>query len=51
MHKFIFVALALIIGPPAFAANSKCTAPVAVQILGSGGPIAEGSRAGSSAVL
>lgn len=51
MHKFILVAIALIISPPAFANNSKCAAPVAVQILGSGGPIAEGSRAGSSAIV
>jgi ribonuclease BN (tRNA processing enzyme) len=34
--------------PPADAA---CGSPVALQILGSGGPIAEGERAGSSAIV
>lgn len=33
------------------AAQAGCPAPLALQILGSGGPIAEGSRAGSSAIL
>lgn len=32
-------------------AEAACNSPVAMQILGSGGPIAEGSRAGSSALL
>ncbi|NCP49915.1 MAG: hypothetical protein GW850_12065 [Sphingomonadales bacterium] len=32
-------------------AEELCTAPVAVQILGSGGPIAEGHRAASSALV
>ncbi|MFM9852978.1 MAG: MBL fold metallo-hydrolase [Sphingomonadaceae bacterium] len=36
---------------PAIAAADTCSAPVAVQILGSGGPIAEGSRAGASAIV
>lgn len=35
----------------AAAAQADCTAPVAVQILGSGGPIAEGDRAGTSAIV
>lgn len=42
------LALALI-GPQA--AQAKCSGQIAVQILGSGGPIAEGSRAGSSAIV
>lgn len=33
------------------AARAQCDAPLAVQILGSGGPIAEGDRAGTSALL
>lgn len=32
-------------------AMAKCQGPLALQILGSGGPIAEGSRAGSSAIV
>ncbi|WP_373490444.1 MBL fold metallo-hydrolase [Parasphingorhabdus sp.] len=32
-------------------AEDECAVPIAVQILGSGGPIAEGHRAGSSAVV
>lgn len=36
------------LSPSALAA---CSGPVALQILGSGGPIAEGARAGSSALL
>lgn len=32
-------------------AEGACAGPVAVQILGSGGPIAEGPRAGSSAII
>lgn len=32
-------------------AQAACSAPVALQILGSGGPIAEGPRAGSSAII
>lgn len=32
-------------------AHAECTAPVAIQILGSGGPIAEGHRAGTSAIV
>lgn len=44
-------AMALIFSTAGFAADKKCTTPLAVQILGSGGPIAEGSRAGSSAVV
>lgn len=39
-----------ILAEPSVAANN-CGALVAVQILGSGGPIAEGHRAGSSAVV
>ncbi|NCP44476.1 MAG: MBL fold metallo-hydrolase [Sphingomonadales bacterium] len=35
----------------AIPAPSQCTAPVAVQILGSGGPVAEGHRAGTSAIV
>lgn len=32
-------------------AQAACSGPVALQILGSGGPIAEGARAGSSALV
>lgn len=32
-------------------AHAACDGPLAVQILGSGGPIAEGPRAGSSAII
>ncbi len=35
----------------ATSASAQCDAPVAVQILGSGGPIAEGDRAGTSALI
>jgi ribonuclease BN (tRNA processing enzyme) len=51
MIRSIVAALALACSTSAFAANKQCTAPFAVQILGSGGPIAEGSRAGSSAIV
>lgn len=51
MFKSGLAALALISSAAAFGADRKCTAPLAVQILGSGGPIAEGSRAGSSAIV
>jgi ribonuclease BN (tRNA processing enzyme) len=40
---------AMLLMPGAVAA--RCPGPLAVQILGSGGPIAEGARAGSSAVI
>lgn len=43
-------ALALAILAPQ-AAQAGCPTPLAVQILGSGGPIAEGDRAGSSAIV
>jgi ribonuclease BN (tRNA processing enzyme) len=49
--KSAFAALALISSAAGFAANTQCTKALAVQILGSGGPIAEGSRAGSSAIV
>ncbi len=55
MTRFKRLALAMII-PAALAgcaapAKAECMAPVAVQILGSGGPIAEGDRAGTSAIV
>lgn len=51
-----FAALAMSLAaasePPAPESPSLvCGAPVALQILGSGGPIAEGARAGSSAIV
>lgn len=52
-----FKCLALAIALPAALtgcsalAREECMAPVAVQILGSGGPIAEGNRAGTSAIV
>ncbi len=55
MTRFKRLALAMAL-PAALAgcaapAHAECTAPVAIQILGSGGPIAEGSRAGTSAIV
>lgn len=44
------VALAMAFACP-FRADAACPGPLAVQILGSGGPIAEGRRAGSSAIV
>jgi len=46
----LLVALALALAGPA-RAGATCPGPLAVQILGSGGPIAEGHRAGSSAII
>jgi ribonuclease BN (tRNA processing enzyme) len=46
--SLIALACALLSFVPASAA---CTAPIALQILGSGGPIAEGNRAGASAIV
>ena len=40
---------AILLTPPP--ADAACGSPVALQILGSGGPIAEGERAGSSAIV
>lgn len=51
MLKAVCVLLALLTSTATFAADEQCRASLAVQILGSGGPIAEGGRAGSSAVL
>jgi ribonuclease BN (tRNA processing enzyme) len=51
MLRTIMVLLAFAGVSPTIAANGKCTSPLAVQILGSGGPIADGSRAGSSAII
>lgn len=55
MHRFhrALISLSAMVTPLALApaALAACGSPVAVQILGSGGPIAEGSRAGSSAIL
>ena len=50
-RHLLIAAAALWVASPAAAANSVCSAHVALQILGSGGPIAEGARAGSSAII
>ncbi len=49
--SLITVAAALSISSGVTAKMASCSAPVALQILGSGGPLAEGSRAGSSAIV
>lgn len=46
--RALALALGLLVSP---AAQAACPAPLALQILGSGGPIAEGARAGSSAIV
>ena len=51
MFRYFFACVGLIASASSVAADKECAAPVAVQILGSGGPIAEGSRAGASAVV
>lgn len=52
MPRFSLTLAALLVGiaSPAVA-QAACPGPLAVQILGSGGPIAEGPRAGSSAII
>lgn len=54
MRKYrLAIGAALILAslPAMPSAQAACGSPVALQILGSGGPIAEGSRAGSSAIV
>ncbi len=46
----VLMALAALAPTSALAAEA-CSSPVAVQMLGTGGPIAEGARAGSSAIV
>lgn len=52
MPRFSRTLIALVIGLASpVLAHAQCPGPLSVQILGSGGPIAEGPRAGSSAIV